>query len=465
VAETPIQTVAPTKDELFSLIVESSRDFAIFTTDPNGICTSWNIGAQRLFGYSESDFVGRSADLLFLPDQMAAGIPDKERIQAVRDGKAIDERWHQRMDGSRFWASGLMMPLKEKVRGFVKITRDRTEQRRAEELLRENEERFRLLATNIPQLVFRTRPDGFRTWGSPQWIDFTGLNLEESLGMGWLDAVHPDDRDLTNQAWQKAVDHGEYYVEHRVRRARDQQYRWHQTRAKPINPSDKLAADWVGTMTDIHDLRGFQERQKVLLSELQHRTRNLLALVQSVARRTLRSSTDLKDFGSEFEGRLRALSRLQGLLTRAEDQEVDLYALVDAELTAHVDEKDTRLDRISVQGPHISIPGVTAQTLGLALHELATNAVKYGALSRPVGQLSVTWDVDQTEADRRLTLAWIERGVPINSGNTRKGYGSELIERALPYQLGAKTELSFAADGVHCSIMLPLPANVELSHA
>src|SRR5215217_6972916 len=199
-----------TNAELFELIVESSTDFAIYTVDTDGNATSWNIGAERLFGYTETEIVGSDADIVFTPEDRRENIPELERLHALRDGRGADERWHQRKDGSRFWASGLMMPLKTGP-GFVKITRDRTEQYQASQRLRENEERFRLLAVSIPQLVFQGRHDGFRTWGSPQWIEFTGLSLDESLGFGWLDAIHPDDRDATEQAWKGAAEKGEYY--------------------------------------------------------------------------------------------------------------------------------------------------------------------------------------------------------------------------------------------------------------
>src|SRR4051794_2072528 len=203
------------KADLFEIIVESSRDIAIFTVNSVGLTTSWNIGAERLFGFPEDEVLGLSSDITFTPEDRLVGAPEREREQAATAGRAEDERWHQRKDGSRFWASGLLMPLKT-GNGFVKITRDRSEQHAAEQRLRENEERFRVLATSIPQLVFRTRPSGERTWPSPQWIDFTGLGFEESLGMGWLDAIHPDDRQSTLAAWREAREKGEYYAEQRV---------------------------------------------------------------------------------------------------------------------------------------------------------------------------------------------------------------------------------------------------------
>ena len=194
----------------------------------------------------------------------------------------------------------------------------------------------RWLATNIPQLVFRSRGSGSRTWGSPQWEVFTGLSPESSVEFGWLGAVHSDDRHATLAAWEEAQKTKEYYAEHRIRRAPDGEYRWHQTRAKPVGDGT-ADDDWVGTSADIHDLRTLQGRQQVLMAELQHRTRNLLAVVQAVARQTERNSDTLGGFGVEFESRLRALSRVQGMLAQVDHQDIDLETLVRSELGANGD--------------------------------------------------------------------------------------------------------------------------------
>ena len=349
------------------------------------------------------------------------------------------------------------MPLRNPEDGFVKITRDRTEQHHADEQLRRSEERFRLLATTIPQLVFRSAPDGMRSWASPQWCDFAGQSFEGSLGSGWLEAVHPEDRDRTLRAWQEAQVNGEYYLEHRVRRGTDGEYRWHQTRARPVNPGQGTSGDWVGTMTDIHDLRALKDRQQMLLAELQHRTRNLLAVIQSIARQTRATSASLEEFGPQFESRLRSLSRVQGLLSRADHGDIDLRTLAQAELEAHGDGA-LGSGKITIEGPPVELPPAAAQALGLALHELATNALKYGALAQPSGSLSVRWNVEEDGPKRRVALEWCESGVRIPDGGRprRRGYGSELIERALPYQLRAKTKLEFGSDGVRCTVIAPI---------
>jgi PAS domain S-box-containing protein len=449
------------KSELFELIVDSASDFAIFTLDAYGNTTSWNVGAERLFGFSEAEMLGKSGDVIFTEEDRRCGVPECEQLRARSEGRALDERWHLRKDGSQFWASGLMMPLKNGA-GFVKITRDLTEQHLAQARLQESEQRFRLLATSIPQLVFRTRPDGHRTWGSPQWISFTGLNFQDSLGEGWLGAIHPDDLEVTRAGWRAAIAGGEYYVEHRVRRGSDGAYRWYQTRARPVLADDP-AADWVGTMTDIHDLRALKDRQQVLVAELQHRTRNLLALVQSIAKQMVRKTTSLETFGMEFQSRLRALSRVQSLLADVDHADIDLGTLLRAELAAH--DGGLAADKITIAGPAVILPADAAQALALALHELATNAVKYGAFAQPLGQLSVSWSIESGQDGSAVRLEWQETGVTITGEEQqRRGYGRELIERALPYQLGTPARLEFRANGIYCEIVVPLQQGGGQTH-
>ncbi len=446
---------------VLELLLESTTDYAIFVTDLTGNVTVWNRGAERLLGFDRAEAIGLRADVIFVPEDQAAGAPDEERLRALAEGRAEDERWHQRRDGSRFWGSGLLMrlPAEGDPRGFVKIVRDRTREHLAEERLRESEERFRLLAASIPQLVFSTHGDGDRIWGSPQWIEFTALSEEESRGLGWLRAVHPEDRRATLQAWRDARTTGDYYVEHRIRRASDGAWRWHQTRAKRMKQASD--DDWVGTSTDIHEIRGLQERQQVFVTELQHRTRNLLAVVQAIAHQTRRSSTTVDEFEAEFQSRLTALGRVQSLLARTDEESLDLRSLVEAELAAHAGPFDTS-DRVRIEGPPLRLPPVSLQAIGLALHELATNAVKYGALGQPGATLSVEWRVEPAQRREWVTLQWREEGVKMPDPEVplHRGYGTELIERALRYQLRANTVLEFSPDGVHCVISAPLGEEV-----
>ena len=185
---------------------------------------------------------------------------------------------------------------------------------------------------------------------------------------------------------------------------------------------------------------------------------NLLGVVQAMASRMMENSESLEDFRADFEERLRALSRVQGLLAKVDYGLFPLIAMVEAELTAHGDE-DLGPGKVRIAGPDVLLQPAAAQTLALGLHELATNALKYGALAQPAGKLSITWDIERTDRQHFLVLDWHESHVemPDEAIARRRGYGTELIERALAYQLKAASRLQFGKDGVRCIIRLPIP--------
>jgi two-component sensor histidine kinase len=194
----------------------------------------------------------------------------------------------------------------------------------------------------------------------------------------------------------------------------------------------------------------------LLISELQHRSRNLLAVVKSIAAETVAASTSLEAFSYPFGDRLAALSRVQSLLSDAEFAPVTIGELVRLELRALGAEPDGH--RVNVEGPNVALPNKSVQILALALHELATNARKHGALAAPDGRLNVTWQMTNGDADPNLAIEWREHGAACGQGPSemRKGFGRSLIERALPYQLDAQTQLEFMPDGLFCLVTIGL---------
>jgi two-component sensor histidine kinase len=204
-------------------------------------------------------------------------------------------------------------------------------------------------------------------------------------------------------------------------------------------------------MTDIHELVERRIRQDVLISELHHRARNLLAITWAIANKTIRRCGSLEKFKEEFRQRIGALARVQELRCGNQDLDVGLQELVSAQLKAHT-AVDAGSSKVAIEGPPVALSPISAQTLGLALHELATNAVKYGALSQAGGSLLVTWEVG-APGDPTVRISWKETGVQVPPDALRRsGYGTELIKRALPFDLGAKTELWFEPDGLRCTI-------------
>ena len=216
-------------------------------------------------------------------------------------------------------------------------------------------------------------------------------------------------------------------------------------------------------------LRENQDRLVSVVAELQHRTRNLISVVARIAERTLRASKTFDDFNASFQDRLAALGRAQGLLFRVKDGgRVTFDELIDTELAAKsvaVGEDGS----VTLDGPKcIPLRSGTVQPLAMALHELLTNAVKYGALKQPNGHLTVRWRQVTSESGAPwLHLDWKESGVDMRSLGTNpkgSGQGRELIERVLPYQFDAQTTFVMEMDGVHCTISLPASEHRPTDH-
>jgi two-component sensor histidine kinase len=214
-------------------------------------------------------------------------------------------------------------------------------------------------------------------------------------------------------------------------------------------------------------LRASEEKLRVLVDELQHRARNLLAVIRAIAGQLVERAGTLEAFRDELDERLAALSRVQGLLSRSQNQSIPLDALIRSELDALGAPADG--GRITLDGPPVPLGGELVQTLALALHELATNAYKHGALATAEGRLGIAWwDRSSGEDGRRLELRWVEERTPragAGEGAPHIGFGRELIEHALPYTLGAKTRFDLLPGGLRCTIELPLATSAHGAHA
>jgi two-component system CheB/CheR fusion protein len=209
--------------------------------------------------------------------------------------------------------------------------------------------------------------------------------------------------------------------------------------------------EWLGTAADAEGLQGPERRHWLVVAELQHRVRNVLGLVRSLVRRTAESSVSAEEYAAHLEGRISALARTQAFALRQPRDGVNLEELVDAELIAHA----ARDGKVKTAGPPVRLRAKAAETLGMALHELTTNAVKFGVLAVPQGRLTITWRKELDREDPAVRLEWVEEGVPIRAP-THRGFGRDLLERTVPYELRGATRLAFEPDGVRCLIDLPL---------
>ena len=234
--------------------------YALVTTDDAGRIVGWNAGANALFGWQQSEVRGRSYLSLFKTEE-SGGDPTGETVEDLPLRPAFNsERWCLRKDGSQFRASSLMLSKDvDGLSGLIVTLRDPAPQQ-VELSTAPSEPQFQLLTETIPQLVWRSLDDGRWDWAGPQWVAYTGQSEVDSHDLGWKDIVHPDDREVTMQAWHVAASLGGMDVEHRLRRA-DGVYRWFQTRATPLHPNGgSRPRQWFGTSTDIDSLRQAEER-------------------------------------------------------------------------------------------------------------------------------------------------------------------------------------------------------------
>ncbi|MEO1968398.1 MAG: HWE histidine kinase domain-containing protein [Sphingomonadaceae bacterium] len=228
--------------------------------------------------------------------------------------------------------------------------------------------------------------------------------------------------------------------------------RWWQPANAPVLDGNGNVVAIIHHVADVTERHASDERQKLLLAELQHRVRNILAMVRSMVRQTSSTYEYLEEFTAHLVGRLDAMARTQVLLTRSADSQVHLEHLVHVELDAHLADEA----RVEVKGPNVRLSSKAAEVLTLALHELATNSIKYGALAEPGGALSVTWAVAPLDGENWLQLEWQEQSMQTICQGDKSGFGTELIEQRVPYELHGEGTLYVTASGVRAEIAFPL---------
>jgi two-component sensor histidine kinase len=217
---------------------------------------------------------------------------------------------------------------------------------------------------------------------------------------------------------------------------------------QPITDSSGAVSGIFVEGSDVTDQVHAEEQQQLLIRELQHRVQNTLATVQGILGATARSSLSVSDFQQAFSARLVALGKTHAILTESERQIATVSSLLRLELEPY---DDATGRRIRLDGPTVGLPANLAVLVGLAFHELATNAAKYGALSDIAGILTVTWRVEVEPGRSALHILWTEQNGPSVVPPTREGFGSRLLNKALPAQAGARVKLDFAPDGLHAT--------------
>ena len=357
------------------------------------------------------------------------------------------------------------LALQERIEARVRLSQEQRAREAAERAheeilmreaaLRTSEERYRGLTEAIASVVWTAAADG-RMVDAPQWRALTGQSIDECMGSGWLEALHPDDRASAQQRWQEAVAFGCIYAcECRIR-GHDGQYHWYSQRGVPVMNVDGSIREWVGVCIDIDERKAAEARQALLMGELDHRVRNILASTQAMVTLTARSAANKEDLETKLLGRVTAMSRAHSLLTREHWKGAQLADLLRDELQPYLGEEGP-LSLIGKQ--HCLLKPRDALNLALVIHELATNAAKYGSLSLHGGTVEVDWVVRGSAENSQLALDWYERGGPPVDKPSRSGFGTKLMQTALGQRAGNSVVLDFKPSGLHCHIDLSLDAD------
>lgn len=356
----------------------------------------------------------------------------------------------------RAWTAGEV----ELIREAGERTLHAARRARAEAALRDSEERFRQFAEASTDIIWirNARTLQLEYW-SPGFEHAFGDKWDPTLGgdnlKDWLDIIVPEDRERTLAAIAAAQARERVTFEKRIQRPYDGEIRWTRSHLFPLLDSAGRVQRIGSICHDITEEKVTANRMQFMVAELQHRTRNLMAVLQSIVAQTLAASEDLDSFKMRIDERLVVLSRVHDLLSRSEQEPVMIGALVQLEIDALGG--NVRAGRIEVSGPEVKIRNSTVQMLAFALHELASDARKHGALSTDHGSLRIGWEVEQICGAPYLRLSWTE-AYPVCVGleRDRRGYGRELIERALPYSLSAETRYELDETGLQCTMSLPL---------
>jgi PAS domain S-box-containing protein len=333
-----------------------------------------------------------------------------------------------------------------------------SETRRAmERSLRESEDRLRraLAAADTGAWDWDFR-SGALTWDQ-RMRELWGLGPDDEVTLDtYFSALNPLDKQATLDAIERAKDPDdsvEYDVEHRVNGVSDGVERWVAARGRAYF-SKGAAVGMSGTARDITERKRWEEHTHLLMREITHRSKNLLAVIQAMARQSKVGSKSVTDFVARFSGRLQALAASHDLLVQRDWRGVSMAELVRQQLGHYLDDYASQID---IDGPKIIVAPEAAQNIGLAVHELSTNAAKYGALSGPAGRVSVSWRCKENgSGEPWFEMCWVERRGPRVTPPTQLGFGQVVMEQLAARALQGKAELLFEPEGVRWTINIPV---------
>ncbi len=440
------RAVRDSKEALQAIFAHPTSGMAL--TDADCRPTIVNARFVQIVGYSAAELAGMRLHELMQPEDAGDFALRFERMTTEGAGFATEKRIVCK-DGSLVWvdiSAGPIRDADQRIRQTSLILSDITERRRAEEI----ERRLAAIVESSDAAVLSTDLDMKVTSWNTGAERLYGYLAEEVLGKRVTMLVPGRWPEEEEQAIITRISHGERIAPHETRRVRKDGHEIDVLLT--VSPVHDEHGNVIGASKIAHDItarKGAEHLQKILLGEMNHRVKNILATVQAVARQTFAGETDMQAASDAFEARLLSLANAHDLLSRETWDGAELSTVISRALAPY------RRENFEIAGPPLALAPKVVLAMSIALHELVTNAVKYGALTEPDGRVTITWDVEPGDPQRCI-LRWHEQGGPPVLPPSRKGFGSRLIEGVLASELNGSVQTSYKPSGLVCTIDAPV---------
>ena len=431
-------------------LIDAAQDFAIYELDREGRIVTWNKGAERLKGWKAHEVIGKPYNILHTPESRATNAPGRELRIAAETGRFEEEAPRMRKDGSVFAAHVSLFPLREEhgeVTGYVKITRDISDRSKAGRAILESRRRMEGIVQSAMDAIITIDEEQRIVLFNPAAEKIFGFSVDEVLG-----------RPVTMLIPEQYRDHHEDYVRRffesevinrKLESANPLLALRNNGEHFPIEASISqvtVGGERVGTiiLRDITERKMNEEARSLLAREVDHRAKNALAVAQALV--GLTKADTKEEFAEAVRGRIESLGRAHSLLSQSQWRGAPLDQLVRDELLPYAKDK-----QLLLKGPKVTCRADAVQSLSLLFHELATNAVKYGALGRDSGHVEITW----RREGAIMLVSWKEEGGPPVVPPKRKGFGTRLLNQVSGRQLNAKLEFDWDPHGLQLQVRLP----------
>nr|WP_314446829.1 PAS domain-containing protein [uncultured Sphingomonas sp.] len=434
-----------------------------FLSTPEGHALYTGSGWRTWTGMDAAEVAdGRWLDAVHEDDRTGV---EQAWADALQQGTPYDREFRVLFaDGTYQWLRARAYPSREyagRISHWAGILENIHDRRTAEDQLRQTARLLELIGSSTDSIIYAKDREGRMLYGNRALERLTGLALGEMLGKKdreWN--ARPDEAEALEAADRLVLATGQTQDLEEQFTGNDGVSRRYQTIKSPLRDSAGTIIGVVGISTDISEAREAEQREKLLSRELDHRAKNLLAVVQSVV--SLTRADTLPDFKKAVEGRIQSLGRAHSMLAASRWEGAELERVLAEELAPYSSAEEAR---VHLAGPSLLLKPAAAQSMALVIHELATNAVKYGALSVPAGELHIRWEICRmAEPAPLLRLCWEESGgppVPPRSDTSRSGFGSRLIRSSVERQLGGTLRLDWRETGLVATMEVALERSVS----